>query len=75
MIAHFNQFFIHTGKFKKDLYYLITSSYKIREKSDYDDFYLASKDDAYQQLKSAEKFFAESKKFLKKEFSDIHLEK
>ena len=39
VIAHFNQFFIHTGYFEKEIYPLITSAFKLREKSDYDDFH------------------------------------
>lgn len=56
VIAHFNQFFIHTGKFAKEVYSIITSAYKIREKSDYDDFYIAAKDDAQEQLDNAKRF-------------------
>lgn len=31
VIAHFNQFFVHTGKFDKNIYKLIDSAYRIRE--------------------------------------------
>ncbi len=31
VIAHFNQFFIHTGKFEKEIYSIIISAYKIRK--------------------------------------------
>jgi uncharacterized protein (UPF0332 family) len=66
VIAHFNQFFIHTGKFEKEVYSIITSAYKIREKSDYDDFYIAAKDDAQEQLENAKKFLGIVEEFLKK---------
>lgn len=56
VIVHFNQFFIHTGNFEKEVYSIITCAYKIREKSDYDDFYVAAREDAEEQLKSAELF-------------------
>ena len=64
VIAHFNQFFIHTGKFEKEIYSIITSAYKIREKSDYDDFYIALREDAEEQLKNAEVFLEKIEKFL-----------
>jgi len=50
VIAHFNQFFIHTGYFEKEIYPLITSAFKLREKSDYDDFFIAHRKDAEEQL-------------------------
>jgi uncharacterized protein (UPF0332 family) len=64
VIAHFNQFFVHTGKFEKEMYSIITYAYKIREKSDYDDFYIAIKEDAEQQLKNAELFLEKIKDYL-----------
>lgn len=64
VIAYFNQFFVHTGKFEKDVYYIIMSAYKIRERSDYDDFYLASKDDAEEQIKNAKILLDRVEKFL-----------
>lgn len=53
VIAHFNQYFIHTGDFDRETYSIISLAYKIREKSDYDDFYIASKQDAEDQLENA----------------------
>ena len=38
VIAHFNQFYVHEGKFDRDTYKLIDSAYRIREKCDYSDF-------------------------------------
>ena len=43
VIAHFNQFYVHEGKFDRDTYKLIDSAYRIREKCDYSDFFIASK--------------------------------
>lgn len=68
VIAHFNQYFIHTGKFDKEIYSIITSAYKIREKSDYDDFYIAPKEDAEEQLKNAEIFISKVESFLTEYF-------
>lgn len=38
VIAHFNQYFVHTGEFERGLYKIIDGAYRIREKSDYSDF-------------------------------------
>lgn len=65
VIEHFNQFFIHAGKFEKEVYSIITSAYMIREKSDYDDFYIAAKDEAQEQLENAKKFVNAVEEFLK----------
>jgi len=71
VIAHFNQFFIHAGDFEKEIYALITSAYKLGEKSDYDDFYIASKEDAKEQLKNAEKFIKVVEKYLNKKYGNF----
>jgi uncharacterized protein (UPF0332 family) len=64
VIAHFNQFFIHTGKFDKTMYKLIDSAYRIREKCDYSDFFIASKEDSSTQLQNAKTFFKMVKSYL-----------
>lgn len=69
VIAHFNQHYIHTGKFEKQMYSIINTAYKIRERSDYDDFYLASKNDAEEQLNNAEMFLETISIYLDKIFS------
>ena len=56
VIAHFNQYFVHTGKFERGIYKIIDGAYRIREKCDYSDFFLASKEDSAEQLAHAETF-------------------
>ena len=41
VIAYFNKSFLKEGKLDKDLYQIIKATSYLREKSDYDDFYLA----------------------------------
>ena len=38
--AHFNQFYVHTGEFDREIYKLTDSAYRIREKCDFSDFSL-----------------------------------
>lgn len=45
---------------------MITSAYRIREKSDYDDFYVAAKDDAQEQLENAKRFLGIVENYLEK---------
>lgn len=56
VIAHFNQFYVHTGEFERGVYKIIDSAYRIREKCDYSDFFIASKADSEIQLKHAHDF-------------------
>ncbi len=56
VIGHFNQYYVHTGEFPKDTYKIIDAAYRIREKCDYQDFYLASRQDAEIQIGNAEMF-------------------
>lgn len=56
VIAHFNQFYVHTGEFERSVYKMIDSAYRIREKCDYSDFFIASKADSEIQLKHAHDF-------------------
>lgn len=66
VIAHFNQFFVHTGEFEKNIYKLIDSAYRIREKCDYSDFFLASKEDSITQLDHAKEFYHTVEIYLEK---------
>lgn len=53
IIAFFNQHYVKTAVFDKEISKMIDSCYRMREKADYDDFFLAAKDDAVQQLDKA----------------------
>lgn len=65
VIAHFNQFYVREGKFRRDIYKLIDSAYRIREKCDYSDFYVAAKEDSEKQISGARGFIAEVEAYLK----------
>ena len=60
MIAHFNQYYVHTGEFARGIYKIIDGAYRIREKCDSSDFFLASKEESSEessvQLEHAEAF-------------------
>jgi uncharacterized protein (UPF0332 family) len=55
VIAFFNQNYVKPGVFDKELSKMIDSCYRLREKADYDDFYLVARDEAVQQLDKAKK--------------------
>ncbi len=56
VIAYFNKAFLKEGKLDKNLSRIIKDTSYLREKFDYDDFYLASRQDAEMQLDNARKF-------------------
>ncbi len=64
VIAHFNQFYVHGGKFDRNTYKLIDSAYRIREKCDYSDFFIASKEDSENQINNAKEFITRVEQFL-----------
>ncbi len=59
VIAFFNQHYVKPGVFSKDLSKVIKEASENREKADYLDFFIASKDEAEKQIKRAT-FFSES---------------
>ena len=65
LIAHFNQNYVKTGIFSKELSKIIRAASENREKADYLDFFIASKDEAEKQIKRAELFSDSIREFLK----------
>ena len=58
VIAFFNMHYVKEGVFPKDLSKIIRLAAECREKADYLDFYIASKDEAEKQIKRVEVFLA-----------------
>lgn len=66
VIGYFNRFFVHTGEFAENTYKIIDNAYRIRERCDYQDFFLASKEDAEMQIQQAEEFIKTTETYLMK---------
>jgi len=56
IIAYFNQNFVGKGIFDKKYSKILMGAEKIRNKSDYNDFYIACKEDAEEQIRNAIEF-------------------
>lgn len=65
VIAHFNQEYVKTGIFSKEISKIIKEASENREKADYLDFYVASKEEAQKQLVRAEKVIVFVEQYLK----------
>lgn len=57
VIAEFQRSFVKTGIFEREYSKIIMSASEIRNASDYDDYYIASKEEAYIQLINAKKLY------------------
>lgn len=64
IIAFFNQHYVKTGIFDKDISKMVDSCYRMREKADYDDFYLVVKEDAVLQLDKARRIICSVEAYL-----------
>ena len=65
VIAFFNKTFLKDGILDKSLAKIIKDTSYLREKSDYDDFYIASKEETELQLKNAKIFIQHIEKYIK----------
>lgn len=59
VIAYFTQTFLKTERIDRSLARIIKKASYLREKSDYDDFYIASKEETQNQLENAKYFIKE----------------
>lgn len=66
VIAHFNQFHVKNGEFPKEVSHIIKSAFELRSDADYEDFYVAARNDAAGQIANAEVVITYVAEFLKK---------
>lgn len=64
VIGYFNREYLKTGTLDKTLSVAIKNSSFLREKSDYDDFFIASRKEAEKQINDAKIFLSEAEKYL-----------
>lgn len=62
-IANFNKEYVKTGVFPREIGRKIAKAELIRHASDYDDFYIATKDEAKEQVQVAEEFLGMVEKY------------
>jgi uncharacterized protein (UPF0332 family) len=64
VISAFRERYIKTGKLREELSDMIKISFEVRGKSDYDDFYIISKEETAQQISNAKIFLEAVEKYL-----------
>ena len=63
-LAYFNKNYVHTGIFSRDIGRKVSKLEIIRHKSDYDQFYIASKEEAQEQTEVAQLVVEEVEKYI-----------
>ena len=66
LIAYFRKEYIKTEKLDVSLSDIIADVFQIRTESDYDDYYVVDKTEVEEQIKNAEYFMQQTKKYLEK---------
>lgn len=69
IIAYFNEHYIKTGFIEKEYSVYLMSAERIRTESDYDDLFVASKDQAEKQIENAKKFIMRISSFIMEKYS------
>lgn len=68
VIAYINREYVKTGIFEKRLSKILDTAFRLREKADYDDFFIISIDAAKEQLLKAEEVICMVQPFLKEKW-------
>ena len=71
VIAYFQKEYVKTKKFDTKFSKYLQNAFQIRNVCDYDDFYIASKQDAEIQIEQAKEFLEAVKKYLSEQSSSI----
>ena len=64
VISHFNQEYVKTGLIPKEASKVIRHASELREQADYEDFYLATEEEAKETLEGAQRFLSSVELFL-----------
>ena len=70
IIAEFRRRYLKTDLLPKELSFSIDSLVEVRQGSDYDDFYVISKEEVVEQLSKAEIFVSEVESYLTKKYEE-----
>lgn len=71
IIAFFQKNYVSTGKFEVHYSKIVRNAFSIRNKSDYDDFYIVSRVEAEQQLANAKTFLQQVAAYLKEAWGQL----
>lgn len=69
VMSHFQKNYVKTGIFSKDYSKILTEAFEIRSDSDYDDYYIISKEDVEAQIQNAQYFIDGVQKYVESRLS------
>ena len=64
VISYFQVSYIKAGIFSKEISSFIQGAFRLRTKADYEDFYVAARIDAEQQLKNAQTIYTQVREYI-----------
>ena len=70
VISYFNKNYIMTKIFDKGYGKIINNAFEIRQKSDYEDFYIVNKEKTKKLLENTEKFLVDLEQYLQSKYSN-----
>ncbi|MCD8198479.1 MAG: HEPN domain-containing protein [Lachnospiraceae bacterium] len=70
IISYFNHNYVKEGMFDKSISKMIDTSYRLREKADYQDFFIVSSEMAREQIEKAEKVMATLEPYLTEKWGE-----
>ena len=70
VIAYINREFVKTGIFDRQLSKILDTAFRLREKADYDDFFIVSHTEAEEQAEKAEKVIEMVEPYLREKWAD-----
>jgi uncharacterized protein len=65
VISYFNMHYVKSGKIETEYSKMLSIAFRIRNKSDYNDFFIATREEAEVQLENAKKFLKRIQEFIK----------
>ena len=71
IISYFNRTYVKTGIFGKEISKMIDTAFRLREKADYEDFAVISREQASGQIEKAEKIMELVEPYLKGKWSEL----
>lgn len=74
VISYFNMEYIKTQKFDKKYAKIVKKASVLRNRSDYDGFFIAYKDDAEEQYNNAKEFLEATKSYIEKRIKEIEVQ-
>ena len=70
VIAHFNKNYVAQGEFNREIGKRIARLQQKREKSDYDDFYIATREEAEEQIETGKQLLELIEEYIKRKLKD-----